>query len=86
MKANLVANSFKLERLDNFTYNSANRITMTLVHVFNFFNGFPHDNTSFWLIWIGVLLYQKPSVHAGFSLFFCIFLRQNLGYLIGAKL
>ncbi|HVJ49251.1 hypothetical protein [Desulfitobacterium sp.] len=36
-----------LEGLHNITYNSVNRITMVLKHDFNFFDRFPHDNTSF---------------------------------------
>src|SRR5665648_550724 len=67
-------------------YNIVNRVTMVLEHVFNFFDRFPHDNTSFLVVLVSTSLYQKLRLHADFHRFFALFFSFfRLSYL-GAKI
>jgi len=55
-----------------------------LEHVFNFFDRFPHDNTSFWLIWLSILLYQNRLFMRIF-MFFRLYFMLNWASSLGSK-
>ena len=59
---------------------------MILEHVFNFFDRFPHDNTSFLVDLESHLIIPKIECSCGFSLLFCLFLGRNNDCFMGAKL